>query len=87
MDSHEQQHVNQLVEKARKAEVNIRRANAVLILLAIAFSGAFVFDAWSCRDDCSSFSWFYLFLYPAAVVFYFVRQRQRRRRDPMEQAK
>jgi hypothetical protein len=86
-DSRDQsEQVKGLLEQARRAEARIRAADIVLRLIGIAFFVGFIYGIWSCRDGCSSLSWFCLGLYPVVMVFYLVRRRQIGRQLESERA-
>jgi phosphatidylglycerophosphate synthase len=69
-----------LLEKARRAEVAARRADKRATALQIVFFVAWLYFLWSCRGGCSAADWLFIGAYPALVVFYLIVRRRAKRR-------
>jgi hypothetical protein len=74
------QHMEELVERLRRAEAAARRAERVGTALRIVFFLTWLYILSSCRDGCSENSWFLVAVYPVLVVYYLIVRKRAMRR-------
>src|SRR4051812_15407446 len=69
---HDPQHMEEALERLRRAEADSRRAARVGTALQIVFFLTWAYILWSCHDGCSETSWFLVGVYPVLVLYYLV---------------
>src|SRR5689334_10347294 len=74
------QHMEEALERLRRAVADARRVGRVGTALRIVFFLTWLYILWSCHDGCSETSWFLVGVYPLLVVYYLVVRKRAMRR-------